>query len=84
MNSRRSENHMRIVGMMFVCGFLTTAPALAQIVRPVLTPPPCSGNGCMQRPRPASPVKLACPPGTVYVPKKGTCKVLPPNAPANG
>jgi hypothetical protein len=57
--------------------FLT--PAAAQIVHPIIVPPPCSGHNCPQHWRgpPMTTVpKTQCPPGTVYNPKKGTCKVL--------
>ena len=65
---------------------LSAAPALAQIVAPVLIPPPCSGRNCPGQPmgtgviRPTAPPsaqRLPCPSGTVYNPQKGTCKVLP-------
>ena len=72
---------MRIVGVLFIAGLMTAAPAFCQIVTPNITPPPCTGNGCLQHsrgiPMPAQTHKLACPSGTVYVQQKGTCKVLP-------
>lgn len=73
---------MRIASLIVVIATLAAAPASAQIMRPVIAPPPCTGHSCMPTTRgvPLPPANLhstACPPGTVYVPKKGTCKVLP-------
>ncbi len=60
---------------------LAATPAGAQIVKPVITPPPCTGQNCPRALRSAMPQAPAhpglCPSGTVYNPKKGTCKVLP-------
>lgn len=54
-------------------------PAPGQIVTPTLTPP-CVAKHCPgTRPSPAPATQSHyCPPGTVYLPQKGTCKVLPP------
>ena len=58
------------------------APAEGQIVTPILTPV-CVTKHCPgARPAPSpSTQSHYCPPGTVYMPQKGTCKVLP--APGN-
>ena len=61
---------------------LIAFPAAAEIVQPVITPPPsCTGQNCPRALRSHMPQQPAhpglCPPGTVYNPKKGTCKVLP-------
>jgi len=54
-------------------------PAAAQIVTPTLTPP-CIAKHCpgASGPTRTAPPSRYCPQGTVYVPQKGTCKVLPP------
>jgi hypothetical protein len=65
--------------------FLAAAQSFAQVVTPTLTPPPCAGHNCLFRPRGATIQpsaaskfhKADCPQGTVYVPRKGTCKVMP-------
>ena len=64
---------------------LNAVPSFGQVVTPTLSPPPCAGHNCLFRPRgatiqpsAASKVhKADCPQGTVYVPRKGTCKVMP-------
>jgi hypothetical protein len=62
---------------------LSMTPALGQVITPHLTPPPCTGHHCLEHPRGAmmpgvDPAhKAPCPPGTVYNPQRGTCKVLP-------
>jgi hypothetical protein len=64
---------------------LNAAPSFSQVVTPTLTPPPCSGHNCLFRPRGATIQpsaaskfhKADCPQGTVYVPRTGTCKVMP-------
>jgi len=64
---------------------LAAVPAFGQIVTPILTAPPCSGRHCpahlgsaVSRPAIAHPAqRLPCPSGTVYMPQKGTCRVLP-------
>ena len=59
--------------------FALAAPAAAQIVTPLLTPV-CVTKHCPgSRPAPSTQSHY-CPPGTVYMPQKGTCKVLPPPA----
>lgn len=72
---------MRRLGILAIVLFLAAAPAFGQIVTPVLTPP-CVTKHCPgARPAPTTQSHV-CPPGTVYMPQKGTCKVLPP-APGN-
>jgi hypothetical protein len=64
---------------------LNATPSFGQVVTPNLTPPPCAGHNCLFRPRGATIQpsaaskfhKADCPQGTVYVPRKGTCKVMP-------
>jgi hypothetical protein len=68
---------MRNAAGFVLIGFLAAAPAFGQIVTPDRTPPSCSGNNCLKPPRPVSTIRPACPVGTVYVPQKGVCKVLP-------
>jgi hypothetical protein len=78
MFSNRGNMRRTIIAIGFVLG---AAPAAAQIVQPVITPPPCTGQNCPRQTRSSMPAAPAhpglCPPGTVYNPKKGTCKVLP-------
>lgn len=61
------------------------APALGQIVTPALTLPPCTGNHCVNQnpgariiPQGATQAQRGCPQGTMFNPRKGTCKVLQP------
>ena len=68
---------MRHAAVLVFAGFLAATPTLGQIVTPTITQPPCTGNHCLKPPRPVSPTRLACPLGTVYVPQKQICKVLP-------
>jgi hypothetical protein len=69
---------MRHAAGLALVGFLAATPAFGQIVTPTITPPPCTaGNHCLKPSRPVSPTRLACPSGTVYVPQKQICKVLP-------
>jgi hypothetical protein len=69
---------MRFATGLALVGFLAATPVLGQIVTPDRTPPPCSSaNRCLKPPRPVSPIRLACPSGTVYIPQKGVCRVLP-------
>ena len=72
--------------ILLVAALLLLAPACwAEIAKPVLPLPPCTGGRCLpnQRgsttPRHAAPsaVKQACPQGTVYDAYKGTCRVKP-------
>ena len=58
--------------------FAAAAPAAAQIVTPVLTPT-CVTKHCPGAPHTTTTQSHVCPPGTVYMPQKGTCKVLPPS-----
>ena len=60
------------------------APALGQIVTPSLFPPPCSNGHCVNQnqgatviPQGATQAQRGCPQGTMFDPRKGTCKVLP-------
>jgi hypothetical protein len=61
-----------------------TAPALGQIVTPTLTPPPCTSHcvnpnpGARIIPQGATQAQRGCPPGTMFNPRKGTCRVLQP------
>jgi hypothetical protein len=60
------------------------APCLAQIITVNPTPPPCTGEHCVNQLRGArvehhgavSIQRASCPAGTVYNARKGTCKVL--------
>ena len=62
---------------------LTAAPAAGQIVTPILSPP-CVTKHCPGTSQtPHTTQSHVCPPGTVYMPQKGTCRVLPP-APTPG
>jgi len=68
---------MRRFGILMAVLLAVAAPAAGQIVRPILTPPCvtkyCPGKSQNPPPTPSH----YCPPGTVYMPQKGTCKVLP-------
>lgn len=63
---------------------LLMMPVNAEIVRPTLSPPPCSGTHCvrsaqgarLQPPGASGRQKVRCPAGTVYNPSRGTCKVV--------
>jgi hypothetical protein len=76
---------MRMIAIAAVISALGAAPSFAEIVVPHLQPPPCSGNHCPFQARGArlpafhglAVQSAACPQGTVYNPRKGTCKVLP-------
>ena len=57
----------------------------AQVAKPQLTPPPCSNphncpnykrGAALPPPGAAQIQNTACPAGTVFNPKRGTCKVL--------
>jgi hypothetical protein len=61
-----------------------TAPAQAQVVTPSIYPPPCTGTHCLNAPRGAktftggpATAERGCPAGTVFNPRRGTCKVMP-------
>jgi hypothetical protein len=61
------------------------APASGQVVTPTLIPPPCSGSHCVNQnqgariiPQGATQAQRGCPQGTMFNPRKGTCKVLQP------
>jgi hypothetical protein len=62
---------------------LIAAPASGQIVTPIISPP-CIAKHCPGATQTQTPgtQSHACPPGTVYMPQKGTCRVLPA-APGN-
>ena len=72
---------MTRIGILTAVLLAAAAPADAQIVRPTLAMP-CVVKHCPgARPSPAPTAQSRyCPPGTVYLPQKGTCKVLPPPA----
>jgi hypothetical protein len=78
-------NKMKRIAIMIAAVFWATAPSFGQVVTPTLSPPPCAGHNCLFRPRGATIQpsaaskfhKADCPQGTVYVPRKGTCKVMP-------
>lgn len=80
------ENRMRILALMIaVCATALCAPAGAQVPKPQLTQPPCaSAHNCpnykpgaaLEPPGSAAGQKVPCPAGTVYNPKRGTCKVV--------
>lgn len=77
---------MRVLTVLIALGVLaSTAPLGAQIRKPQLTAPPCADpHNCPNYRRGAALVppgasqsqKVACPAGSVYNPKRGTCKVL--------
>jgi hypothetical protein len=78
---------MKSVAVIIATGFLVlnATPSFGQVIIPNLQPPPCSGHNCLFHPRGAKTVppgasavqKIACPQGTVYNPRRGTCKVMP-------
>ncbi len=75
---------MRIYKITLAAVLLITAPAFGQILKPVLTPPPCQGHNCPSQrgavtpnTRKSSAQAAECPPGTVYDGYKGTCHVGP-------
>ena len=60
-------------------------PAAAQVMKPQLTAPPCTDphncpnyrpGAALEPPGAAGAQKVPCPAGTVYNPKRGTCKVV--------
>jgi hypothetical protein len=62
-----------------------SAPSAAQVLKPQLTQPPCTGphncpnyrrGAALDPPGSAAAQKVPCPAGTVYNPKRGTCKVV--------
>ena len=81
---------MRNALVFIVTGFLASiaapasAPAFGQVISHNLPTPPCTIRTCVSHPRgatlkppgPSSVQKIACPPGTVYNPSRGTCKVM--------
>lgn len=75
---------MRNVAILIFLALLAE-PAHAQLVRPELAPPPCSDphncpnykrGAALPAPGPSQVQHTACPAGTVFNPKRGTCKVL--------
>ena len=84
-----AEDRMRNLGLFLAAGVfaasLTASPG--QIVRPIITPPPCTGNLCLKPARgvpvPGVVHRMPCPPGTVYNPQKGTCKVVSNGMPSH-
>lgn len=77
---------MRVVIFMIAVGAMTPVmPASAQVPKPQLTEPPCTeAHNCpnykrgaaLEPPGAAQGQKVSCPAGTVYNPKRGTCKVV--------
>jgi hypothetical protein len=79
-------NCMRVLAFMTaICVTTLCAPAGAQVPKPQLTQAPCaSAHNCpnykrgaaLEPPGTSAAQKVPCPAGTVYNPKRGTCKVL--------
>jgi hypothetical protein len=75
---------MRRIAIAITILTLCATPCLAQMVTVTPTPPPCAGAHCVNPLRgariehhgAASIQRTSCPAGTVYNPRKGTCKVL--------
>jgi hypothetical protein len=78
---------MRVLIFMIAvgCAIPWWAPASAQVLKPQLTQPPCTtSHNCpnykrgaaLDPPGAAQGQKIPCPAGTVYNPKRGTCKVV--------
>jgi len=77
---------MRILAFMTaICAMALCTPADAQVPKPQLTEPPCaSAHNCpnykrgaaLEPPGASGGQKVPCPAGTVYNPKRGTCKVV--------
>lgn len=74
-----------MMGTPLLAAWLFGSPAQAQIVKPQLTAPPCTGphncpnykrGAALDPPGAAQGQKVPCPAGTVYNPKRGTCKVV--------
>jgi hypothetical protein len=67
-----------------ICTMALCGPVSAQVPKPQLTPPPCASAhncpnykpGAALQPPGASGALKPCPAGTVYNPKRGTCKVV--------
>lgn len=75
---------MRIVIVM-IAAMALSAPAFAQVLKPQLTEPPCAdAHNCpnykrgaaLEPPGAGQGQKVQCPAGTIYNPKRGTCKVV--------
>jgi hypothetical protein len=83
----RAEDTMKSITVVIFIGVLAcqAAPSFGQVIKPSLFPPPCTVRACLSRPRGAiarapgasAVQKIACPQGTLYNPRKGTCKVMP-------
>jgi hypothetical protein len=64
---------------------LAVRPASGQMVTVHPTPPPCAGTHCLRQipgatvthHGAASAARAACPQGTIYDSRKGTCRVVP-------
>jgi hypothetical protein len=78
-------NCMRVLAFMTaICAMALCAPASAQVPKPQLTQAPCASahncpnykRGAALQPPGASGALKPCPAGTVYNPKRGTCKVV--------
>jgi len=77
---------MRSLSIMIAVLLLApSAPSGAQVLKPQLTHPPCADphncpnyrrGAALAPPGSAAGQKVPCPAGTVYNPKRGTCKVL--------
>ncbi|HXR95202.1 MAG TPA: hypothetical protein VN718_04945 [Rhizomicrobium sp.] len=68
-----------------ICAVAASTPVSAQVLKPQLTEPPCTGphncpnykrGAALEPPGAAQGQKAACPAGTIYNPKRGTCKVV--------
>jgi hypothetical protein len=78
--------HMRLPGFMIAVLLLApSAPSTAQVLKPQLTQAPCTDphncpnykrGAALDPPGSAAGQKVPCPTGTVYNPKRGTCKVV--------
>jgi hypothetical protein len=67
--------------VMFALAGMAGSAASGQVIRPHLTPPPCTGHHCLKHRRGAQTTpgnaaqRKPCPRGTVYNARRGTCKV---------
>jgi hypothetical protein len=74
----------RVILPTLAIGVAAAVPAQAQVVTPSIYPAPCSGTHCLNAPRGAkiftggpATAERGCPTGTVFNPRRGTCKVMP-------
>ena len=77
---------MRMLAFMVVTSVMALSmPVAAQVPRPELTPAPCADphncpnykrGAALEPPGATQAQKIPCPAGTVYNPKRGTCKVV--------